>query len=69
MSDLVIRNVRPLGKAATDIAVTKGRISAIGTNLPATNGASEEDGGGALLLPGLIEAHTHLDKTLLGMAS
>lgn len=66
MSDLVIRNVRPQGKAATDIAITGGRIAAIGANLPA-NGATEEDGGGALLLPGLIEAHTHLDKTLLGM--
>ncbi|WP_252720267.1 hypothetical protein, partial [Acinetobacter baumannii] len=25
------------------------------------------DGAGALLLPGLVEAHTHLDKTLWGM--
>ncbi|MCX5578901.1 amidohydrolase family protein [Kaistia terrae] len=66
MTDLVIRNVRPLGKAATDIAIGNGRIAAIAPNLPA-NGAAEEDGGGALLLPGLIEAHTHLDKTLLGM--
>jgi cytosine deaminase len=66
MTDLVIRNVRPLGKAATDIAIAEGRIAAIGPNLPA-DGAAVEDGGGALLLPGLIEAHTHLDKTLLGM--
>lgn len=66
MTDLVIRNVRPLGKAATDIAISDGRITAIAPGLPAS-GAAEEDGGGALLLPGLIEAHTHLDKTLLGM--
>jgi len=66
MTDLVIRNVRPLGKAATDIAISNGRITAIAPGLPAS-GAAEEDGGGALLLPGLIEAHTHLDKTLLGM--
>jgi cytosine deaminase len=26
-----------------------------------------EDGGGALLLPGLVEGHTHLDKTLWGL--
>jgi cytosine deaminase len=26
-----------------------------------------EDGAGAILLPGLVEAHTHIDKTLWGM--
>jgi cytosine/creatinine deaminase len=36
--------------------------------LPATLPAGELiDGGGALMIPGLVEAHTHLDKNLIGM--
>jgi cytosine/adenosine deaminase-related metal-dependent hydrolase len=48
------------------VAISNGRIAAIGANLPGEASAIE-DGGGALLLPGFIEAHTHQDKTLLGM--
>ena len=63
MSSLLLRNVRPLGADATDILVIDGRI-ATGT---ADAGITVLDGGGRLLLPGLVEAHTHLDKSLLGM--
>lgn len=31
------------------------------------NGAKEIDAAGHVALPGLVEAHTHLDKTLIGM--
>lgn len=65
MSDLIIRNVRPMGGDAVDIRITKGRIDAIGTDL-AADGHEVEDGGGLLALPGLVEAHTHLDKSLIG---
>ena len=65
-NDLLIRNVRPMGGATTDVLVKGGRIAALGTGLAAP-GVPVEDGGGAILAPGLIEAHTHLDKTLLGM--
>jgi cytosine/creatinine deaminase len=64
--DVVIRNVRPWGGAAADILVCGGRIARIAPGLSA-NGAVEEDGGGAIAIPGLVEAHTHLDKSLLGM--
>lgn len=66
-SDLLIRNVRPLGAQAVDILLRGGRISALGANLPAAAGCAVEEGEGALLLPGLVESHTHLDKTLWGM--
>ncbi|MDF2812870.1 MAG: cytosine deaminase [Microvirga sp.] len=58
-------NVRPMGADATSITITKGRISGYGE--AASNVADTLDGGGAILIPGLVEAHTHLDKTLLGM--
>ncbi|MET3577210.1 cytosine/adenosine deaminase-related metal-dependent hydrolase [Mesorhizobium robiniae] len=63
----ILKNVRPWGEAATDVTVATGRIAQVG---PATvwNGAKAVDGGGAILLPGFVEAHTHLDKTLYGMA-
>ena len=57
-SDLTIHNVRPLGGAATDVHIRDGRF----VDRAAEN-AEILDGGGALLLPGLIEGHTHLDKT------
>ena len=66
-SAFVIRNCRPMGGAATDLLVRDGRIVGIGAGLAAA-GAAIEDAQGALLIPGLVEAHTHLDKTLLGMA-
>jgi cytosine deaminase len=67
MTSLLIRNVRPLGAAATDLRVQDGRIAELGAGLAAPAGTAVEDGGGALLLPGLVEGHTHLDKTMWGM--
>ncbi len=62
----MLRNVRPLGNAVTDILVQAGRIAAVGSNLATGPATAIEDGAGALLLPGLVEGHTHLDKTLWG---
>lgn len=62
MTGLFLRNVRPLGGAATDLLLRDGGIA----SGPA-EGAEVLDGRGRLLLPGLVEAHAHLDKTLLGM--
>lgn len=62
MSDLLIRNIRPMGGPAADMLIRDGRIAEIGTAL-AAEGVAVEDGRGALAVPGLIDAHTHLDKT------
>lgn len=64
---LLIRNIRPLGGASADVLVQGDRIAAVGARLDAPPGAAVEEGGGALLLPGLVEGHTHLDKTLWGL--
>lgn len=66
MPDLLIRNTRPMGRDAQDILIRDGHIAAIGTGL-AANGAVVEDGGGAIAIPTLVDAHTHLDKTTWGM--
>src|ERR1700754_162025 len=66
-NDLLLRNVRPLGGGPVDILIRDGMIAAIGPDL-ATSNEPAFDGEGRLALPGLVEAHTHLDKSLLGLA-
>lgn len=63
---LLLQNVRPMGQAACDLLIAHGRIAAVGPSLNVPEGAERIDGHGELLLPGLIESHTHLDKTLWG---
>src|SRR5262245_6924212 len=64
--EFLIRNVRPYGLEASRIVVRAGRIAAIEPTDHEQQGMAVHDGGGALLLPGLIDAHTHLDKSFLG---
>lgn len=66
MTNLLLRNVRPHGGAASDLLIRDGRIAGIGHFEPDA-GMPVEDGGGAIAIPGLIDAHTHLDKTTWGM--
>jgi cytosine/adenosine deaminase-related metal-dependent hydrolase len=62
-ADLRVNNVRPLGGDLADILILAGRIA----RGPAPAGVPVLDGGGRIALPGLVEAHTHLDKSLLGL--
>ena len=64
--DLLVSNVRPYGAEPTDILIRAGHIAAVGMTTP-TAGVPVLDGMGKLVLPGLVEAHTHLDKSLLGL--
>ncbi|MFE0015010.1 amidohydrolase family protein [Mesorhizobium sp. NPDC059054] len=66
MTNLLLRNVRPYGGTASDLLIRDGRIAGIGHFEPDA-GMPIEDGGGAIAIPGLIDAHTHLDKTTWGM--
>lgn len=66
MQDLMIRGGRPWGADTADIAVRDGRIAAIGADLPAAPGDQVIDARGCLVIPGLVDAHAHIDKTLWG---
>ncbi len=66
MHDLLLRNVRPMAGESCDILIKNGKIAGLGSyQLEAS--LAVEDGDGAIVAPGLIDAHTHLDKTTWGM--
>ncbi len=66
--ELLIREVRPLGGETTDVLVRDGRIAAMGPELsPTTPDATVIEGANRLLFPGFVDAHTHMDKTLIGL--
>ncbi len=66
MNNLLLRNVRPMAGETCDILIRDGKIAGLG-NFEAEPGMVIEDGGNAIVAPGLIDAHTHLDKTTWGM--
>ncbi len=63
---LLLANVRPMGGEAADLLIEDGVIRRIAPAIEAP-AVAVEDGGGRIVLPGLVDAHTHLDKSLLGM--
>ncbi|WP_250517282.1 amidohydrolase family protein [Caballeronia sp. INDeC2] len=63
---LYLSNVRLADGQRVSVSIVDGRIEAIGAHVMAPNGAHVEDGGGALLLPGFVEGHTHVDKSNWG---
>ncbi len=67
MTDLLLTGVRAWGHGtdAIDIAVSDGKIAAMGPDLPRAAG-EVADGRGCLVIPGLVDAHAHIDKTLWG---
>ncbi len=65
-ASLLLRNVRPYAGESVDLLIRDGRIAEIGAELAAPAGVAVEDGRGEIAIPGLVEAHTHLDKSLWG---
>lgn len=64
--ELLIHDVRLADGRPADILIRDGYIAAI--DAPGGGSSADRlDGKGWLALPGLVEAHTHLDKTLWGM--
>lgn len=67
MTDLLLRNGRPWTPRqpveTADLLLREGRIAQIGADLAAP-GAETLDLAGALVLPGFVDTHCHLDKTL-----
>lgn len=61
--DLLLREVRHGDNGVADVVIRDGRIASYGT--PADGWAGPVvDGRGRLLLPGLVDGHAHVDKTL-----
>jgi allantoinase len=63
--DLVIRGgtaILPTGQRQTDIAVTGGVISAIGSEVRDGGGAEIIDATGLMVLPGVVDAHAHFNE-------
>jgi cytosine deaminase len=65
MTSLLIKNAHIGDGERTDILIRDGRISEIAQGLEAP-GVATEDAAGAIAIPGLVDAHTHLDKSLIG---
>ncbi|MBB6486294.1 amidohydrolase [Rhizobium lusitanum] len=63
MNELLIRNVSPFGGERMDLYIVNGRFA----DSRPDRAVAEIDGSGCIALPGLVEAHTHLDKNLIGM--
>jgi len=63
--NVLLTNVRPMAGPVTDVLILDGRFAAPGTAVP--DGITTIEGYGCILAPGLVEAHTHLDKSLLGL--
>ncbi|MEU5219333.1 dihydroorotase [Streptomyces sp. NPDC020807] len=59
MSKILIRGAKVLGGEAQDVLIDGETIEAVGTGLPA-DGATVVEAEGQILLPGLVDLHTHL---------
>ncbi len=62
MTDLVVAGgtvVTAEGSFEADVAVTDGRISAVGSDLPREPGVEVVDATGLFVLPGCVDVHTH----------
>jgi len=67
--DAFLTNCRLADGRLVDIGIADGKIAIVGEGAaPAlSNSAPALDIGGDLVLPGLVDGHMHLDKTLLGL--
>ena len=68
MSSLLLANVRESSHGLGDILIRDGRIIDRGIDLARDHvKVPMIDGGGALVLPALVDGHVHLDKTHTGL--
>ncbi|MEA4814436.1 MAG: dihydropyrimidinase [Oscillospiraceae bacterium] len=70
--DMLIKNgtiINSKGSFKADVAVTDGRISAIGANIVPEGAAKVVDATGLYVLPGAIDGHTHLAMPFGGTIS
>jgi len=69
--DAFLTNCRIADGRLVDIGIAGGKIAVVGEDAasPLSNSAPALDIGGDLVLPGLVDGHMHLDKTLKGLAA
>src|SRR6267143_5853864 len=70
--DTIITNGRVVTASdtyASDVAISNGKIAAIGQNLPRENASRVIDAAEKYVLPGGIDVHTHLDMPFGGTTS
>ncbi|NUU26327.1 MAG: dihydroorotase [Streptomycetaceae bacterium] len=60
MSTYLIKNAKVLGGDAQDVLISDGLVTEVGTGLAAADAAQIIDAAGHILLPGLVDLHTHL---------
>ncbi len=67
--DALLTHCRLADGRLVDIGIAGGRIATIGEDTAPflSNRVSILDIGGELVLPGLVDGHMHLDKTLMGL--
>src|ERR1700759_274244 len=66
--DAFLTNCRLADGRVVDIGIAGGEIASLGEGAAAlSNSAPALDVGGDLVLPGLVDGHMHLDKTLTGL--
>lgn len=66
MTTTILRHVRPWGRAAADLTLTDGTITAITPTGSDAFADTTIDGRGLLALPGFVNAHAHADKSWWG---
>ena len=67
MDAILIKNAMPFDdQKPVDLLISNGVIEQRGENLPAQEGTQIIDAADWQLFPGLVDAHAHLDKTVLG---
>jgi cytosine/adenosine deaminase-related metal-dependent hydrolase len=67
--DAFLTNCRLADSRLVDIGIADGKIAIVGEGAASalSNSAPALDIGGDLVLPGLVDGHMHLDKTLTGL--
>ena len=70
--ELLIKNgtiVHSRGRFSADVLIRDGKIAAVGVDLPTAAGTEVVDASGQYVLPGAIDAHTHLEFPFNGTTS
>lgn len=65
--ELLIHGARLPGGQRADLLIQHGRIAAVSPNLVAGPDTERIDATGCLVMPGLVDGHAHVDKTLWGL--